>query len=64
MNPEPEDLAYLYVLDQLDADQRATFEAQLASNSALASLAQKVEAAVDIRRSLRGLRPTPNEPTS
>lgn len=62
MNPQLEDLACPYVLGQLDADQRATFEAQLSSDSALASLVKKIEAAMDIRRGLLGLRNTSNEP--
>lgn len=55
MNPQLEDLASLYVLNRLDAGERSTFEAQLSANAALATFVRKIEAALDLRRSL--LRP-------
>lgn len=63
MKTEPEDLACLYVLGQLDADQRASFEARLSSDFALVSLVKKIEAALDLRRGLLALRATPGKPT-
>ncbi len=56
MNPSPEDLACRYVLGRLGDGERAAFEARLSSDSALAALVSKIEAAMDIRRSLPGLR--------
>jgi anti-sigma-K factor RskA len=63
MKPSPEEIASRYVLDQLDQHERAIFEAQLSCDSALASLVTKIEAALDIRRSLLGLGRTLNKST-
>jgi hypothetical protein len=46
MNPELEELACLYVLDRLDAADRAAFEARLLNDAALASLTGELEAAL------------------
>jgi anti-sigma-K factor RskA len=64
MNQSPEDVASRYVLDQLDHDERAAFEAQLLHDSSLATLVAKVAAALDIRRSLLGFDRTLNNSTS
>ena len=58
MNDSLEDLACRYVLGRLNRDERADFEARLACDSALASFVRKVEAALDLRRSLLALYPT------
>lgn len=63
MNPAPEDLACRYVLGRLSAGERATFEARLSSDTALAALVSKIEAAMDIRRSLLGLRQPLTDPS-
>ena len=44
MNESPEELASLYVLDQLDADERGAFEARLLREPQLASLTRDLEA--------------------
>jgi anti-sigma-K factor RskA len=56
MNPQLEDLASLYVLGRLSAGERTAFEARLSSDSSLAALVRKIEAALDVRRSLLALR--------
>ena len=63
MNPQPEDLARLYVLGRLSAGERTAFEARLSSDSDLASLVRKIEAALDVRRSLLALRQPLTDPT-
>lgn len=63
MNLPPEDLARLYVLDRLGAGERTAFEARLSSDPDLASLVRKLEAALDVRRSLLALRQPLTAPT-
>jgi anti-sigma-K factor RskA len=46
MNTELEELACLYVLDRLDPDERAAFEARLLEDSDLATLTQEFEGAL------------------
>ena len=46
MNEQLEELACLYVLDQLDAPERAAFEARLLNDTALAALVHELEATV------------------
>lgn len=52
MNEPLEDLACRYLLGRLDPSDRAAFEARLSGDSTLAALVRKIEAALDIRRSL------------
>ena len=58
MNEAPEDLACRYVLGRLSRQERAAFEARLSADSTLAVLVRKIEAALDLRRSLLALHPT------
>jgi len=58
MNDTLEDLASRYVLGHLDAAERAAFEARLLADAALAAFVRKIEAALDLRRSLLALHPT------
>jgi anti-sigma-K factor RskA len=53
MNTQLEELACLYVLDQLDARERAAFEARLALDPELAATLREIEASLD--RSVRAL---------
>jgi hypothetical protein len=55
MNPPLEDLASLYVLDQLAAPERADFEARLLRDPALAALVRDLEAG--LARGVRSLPP-------
>jgi len=57
-NETLEDLACRYVLGRLDHHERAAFEARLSSDSSLVTLVRKIEAALDLRRSLLALHPT------
>lgn len=43
MNPAPEEIAALYVLDQLEPAERAAFEKRLAHDAALAALVRELE---------------------
>jgi anti-sigma-K factor RskA len=58
MNETIEDLACRYVLGRLDAAERATFEARLLADATLVTFVRKIEAALDLRRSLLALHPT------
>jgi anti-sigma-K factor RskA len=49
MNTEIEDLACLYILDRLDARERALFEARLARDQELAALTRGLESALERR---------------
>ena len=53
MNTQLEELACLYVLDRLDARERAAFEARLAHDPDLAATLREIEASLD--RSVRAL---------
>ena len=64
MNESLEETASLYVLDQLDPRERTAFEARLFREPKLAALRPKLEAAMDIRRSLRKLHATLNKSAS
>jgi hypothetical protein len=55
MNPQQEDLASLYVLDQLSASERLDFEAHLLRDPALAALVRDLEAG--LARGIRSLPP-------
>ncbi len=58
MNPQLEELACLYVLDRLDARERASFEACLLHNPQLAALVGELESALALRiRALAQLEP-------
>ena len=60
MNPQVEELACLYVLDRLDARERAAFEARLPSDPQLAALVGEIESALSRRiRSLPQREPPP-----
>jgi hypothetical protein len=60
MNPQLEELASLYVLDQLDAPERAAFEARLVQDAELAALVRGLESAVAQRiRALPQYAPSP-----
>ena len=61
MNESLEDTVALYVLGQLDPRERTAFAARLLSEPELSVLFPKLEAAIDIRRSLRQLHPTLNQ---
>lgn len=63
MNLPPEDLARLYALGRLSTGERTAFEARLSSDPDLASLVRKLEAALDVRRSLLALRQPLTDPT-
>jgi len=58
MNDTLEETACRYVLGRLSRDERAAFEARLRADCTLASFVRKIEAALDIQRSLRALYPT------
>jgi anti-sigma-K factor RskA len=55
MKDSPEELAGLYVLDQLDRDERAAFEARLLRDPELAALTARLEAG--LARGIRSLPP-------
>ena len=58
MNDTLEETACCYILDRLDGDERAAFEARLLADGTLAAFVRKIEAALDLRRSLLVLHPT------
>jgi anti-sigma-K factor RskA len=58
MNDTLEDLASRYVLGRLDAAEHAAFEARLLVDATLVTFVRKLEAALDLRRSLLALHPT------
>jgi len=58
MNDTLEEIACRYVLGRLSRDERADFEARLLADCTLAAFVRKIEAALDLRRSLRALYPT------
>lgn len=49
MNPQLEELACLYVLDQLDPTERAEFETKLLADGELRSLVRKLESTIEAR---------------
>lgn len=57
MNPQFEELATLYVLDQLDAAERTAFEARLLREPTLAALVRELEST--LAHSVHALPPTP-----
>lgn len=59
MTTQLEELASLYVLDRLDAAERAAFEARLAGDAALAALVHELEAALEARLRLLPRFPPP-----
>lgn len=60
MNDTLEETACRYVLGRLDREERAAFEARLLADCSLAAFVRKIEAALDLRRSLHALHPTLN----